>query len=129
VKSVVADVFNLPFPEKSFEVVMCNLFLHHFSGELAGDLLRRLAAIASEAVLINDLARGLLPYLFIRVAYPFARSRITRHDGPASVRQAYTRQELRALAEAAGIREFAVHRLPLYRLGLTLWTKLPEAGN
>jgi ubiquinone/menaquinone biosynthesis C-methylase UbiE len=129
VKSVVADVFSLPFPEKSFEVVMCNLFLHHFSGELAIHLLRRLARMASEAVLINDLARGFLPYLFIRAAYPFARSRITRHDGPASVRQAYTREELRALAADAGFRNFEVSRLPLYRLGLTLWEKSPGAGN
>lgn len=129
VKPVVGDVFNLPFPDGSFEVVMCNLFLHHFSGDRATDLLRRLAAIAREAMIVNDLERRFLPYLFIRAAYPFARSRITRHDGPASVRQAYTKKELRALADAAGFRNFEVERLPLYRLGLTLWKTNSGAGN
>jgi len=118
---VAADIFNCPFAEGSFDLVMCNLFLHHFSGDEAVALLRRLAGMASEAVLINDLERHLLPYLFIRVAWPFARSRITRHDGAASVRQAYTKDELAALAGRAGFTSFEVERLPAFRLGLALW--------
>jgi ubiquinone/menaquinone biosynthesis C-methylase UbiE len=118
---VVADVMNFPFPEKSFEVVMCNLFLHHFSGDEAVELLRRFAGMASEAVLINDLDRHRLPYVFIRIAWPFARSRITRHDGAASVRQAYTQDELAALAGRAGFTSFEVERMPAFRLGLALW--------
>jgi 2-polyprenyl-3-methyl-5-hydroxy-6-metoxy-1,4-benzoquinol methylase len=124
--AVAADVFDLPFRENSFDVVMCNLFFHHFSGERAQELLQRLAAMASHAVIVNDLERNLLPYLFIRIAYPFARSRITRHDGPASVRQAYTRAELQTLAARAGFRNFTVERLGAFRLGLTLW-KSPAA--
>jgi ubiquinone/menaquinone biosynthesis C-methylase UbiE len=118
---VVADVADFPFAEKSFEVVICNLFLHHFSGDEAVELLRRFARIASEAVLINDLDRHPLPYAFIRIAWPFARSRITRHDGAASVRQAYTKDELAALARRAGFKHFEVERLPAFRLGLALW--------
>ena len=72
-RPAVADVFALPFPERSFNVVMCNLFLHHFSGEQAKELLRCLAKMADEAVLINDLERHLLPFLFIKFAIPFAR--------------------------------------------------------
>jgi SAM-dependent methyltransferase len=120
-RPVVADVFALPFPQETFDVVMCNLFLHHFSGEPARELLRSLARVAKSAVLVNDLERHILPMLFIRFAYPFARSRLTRHDGPASVRQAYTRSELAALAVEAGFRNFEAERLPPFRLGLTLW--------
>ncbi|HKT10965.1 MAG TPA: methyltransferase domain-containing protein [Terriglobia bacterium] len=118
---VAADVFNCPFVENSFDVVICNLFLHHFSGDEAVELLRRLAGIASDAVLINDLERHPLPFAFIRIAWPFARSRITRHDGAASVRQAYTRDELADLAGRTGFTGFEVERLPLFRLGLVLW--------
>lgn len=121
--SAVADVLALPFPEGSFEVVMCNLFFHHFSGEAAEQLLRNLAAVACEAVLINDLERHLLPYLFIRCAPMFARSPMSRHDGLASVRQAYTRDELAAIAASAGFADFEVRRLVPFRLGLTLWKK------
>lgn len=121
VPAVAADVFNLPFGENSFDVVMCNLFLHHFSGQSALNLLRRMAEVARHAVIVNDLERNLLPYLFIRAALPLARSRITRFDGPASVRQAYTRGELRQLAESAGFRNFEVERMGAYRLGMTIW--------
>ena len=120
---VAADVLALPFRERSFEIVMCNLFFHHFSGGRAQELLHRLAAVASEAVLINDLERHWLPYLFIRSAPWFTRSRLSRHDAPASVRQAYTRDELASLASAAGFRNFEVDRLAPFRLGMTLWTQ------
>jgi SAM-dependent methyltransferase len=118
---VAADVSHLPFAEKSFAVVICNLFLHHFSGDEAVKLLQQFAGVASDAVLVNDLERNLLPYLFIRLGWPFARSRITRHDGAASVRQAYTKDELAALAVRAGFANFEVERLPAFRLGLALW--------
>jgi ubiquinone/menaquinone biosynthesis C-methylase UbiE len=120
-RPVVADVFALPFSERSFNVVMCNLFLHHFSGQKAQHLLRCLAEMASEAVIINDLERHALPYYFIKFASPFARSRITKNDAPASVRQAYTRDELAAMAERAGFRNFEATRIPPFRLGLTIW--------
>ena len=118
---IVANVIDLPFAEGSINVVICNLFLHHFSEEESVELLRRLARTASEAVLINDLERNPLPYAFIRLAWPFARSRITRHDGAASVRQAYTKGELATLASRAGFTNFEVERLPAFRLGLSLW--------
>ncbi len=121
VPAIAADVFHLPFAEDSFDVVMCNLFFHHFSGETAVRLLQALANAASGAVIINDLERSVLPYAFIRVAYPFARSRITRNDGPASVRQAYRPREFRQLAELGGFQRVDVVRLIPFRLGMTLW--------
>lgn len=118
---VVADITALPFAEGSVDVVICNLFLHHFSEDKAVELLQRLAGVAAHAVLVNDLERHVLPYFFIQVAWPFARSRLTRHDGAASVRQAYTKSELARLACRAGYNSFEVVRLPAFRLGLALW--------
>ena len=123
---VVADALALPFHNGSFNVVMCNLFFHHFSDEPAKQLLWGMAAIASEAVIINDPERHRLPYLFIRYAPWFARSPITRHDAPASVRQAYTRSELATIAAAAGFADFDVRRFVPFRLGLTLWKNPPR---
>jgi hypothetical protein len=47
-------------------------------------------------------------------------SRISRHDGPASVRRAYTYGELRQLLGKTG-RPFELQRAFLYRLGGVLW--------
>ncbi|MGH9328179.1 MAG: methyltransferase domain-containing protein [Terriglobia bacterium] len=118
---VVADALELPFGEGSFDVVMSNLFLHHFSGEPARRLLRALAATAKHAVLMNDLDRRWLAYLFIR-HFPFiARSRVSRLDGGASVRQAYTPEEMAMLAVETGIDNFEIIDLPFLRTGLIVW--------
>lgn len=119
--AVVSDAFALPFAKQSFDVVMCNLFFHHFSNERAVRLLTVMMATARRAVLINDLERSALAHFFIRYARPFTRSRITRHDGPASVRQAYTRDEIRRLVEQAGCRNYEMRPLWPCRLGLILW--------
>jgi len=118
---VAGDALMLPFADNSFDVVMCNLFFHHFTGDRAERLLENLGAVAREAVLVNDLERSLLPYLFIRCARPFTRSRLSRHDALASVRQAYRPGELAAIPVAPGFTAFEVRRLIPFRLGLILW--------
>lgn len=120
-RRVVGDALTLPFGPAAFEVVMCNLFLHHFSGDAAQRLLRAMIAAASEAVIINDLDRGWLPYLLIRFAPWIARHPIARLDGIASVRQAYTRKELATLAASVHRGEFDVSALPGFRNGLIFW--------
>jgi len=122
---VAADALQLPFLPEQFDLVLCNLFFHHFSGKQAIALLQGLMAVSKLAVVVNDLERHLIPYLFIRVARMFTRSRLTRHDAPASVRQAYTRQELANLAKEAGSAHFEIRRFQPFRLGLTLWKTAP----
>lgn len=125
---VVADALALPFHEESFDVVTCNLLFHHFSGDDAFRFLRALDAVACDAVLINDLERHWLPYLFIRAAPWFTRNRMSRHDALASVRQAYTRHELAELTASAGFTDFEVRRLVPFRLGLVV-RKSRQAGD
>jgi ubiquinone/menaquinone biosynthesis C-methylase UbiE len=120
-RAVVGDVFAPPFAEGAFDVVMCNLFFHHFSGGSAVRLLKSLMRLARESVLISDLERSAVAHTFIRGAWPFARSPITRHDGPASVRQAYTRPEAQTLVEEAGFRNYEIVQMWPYRMGLILW--------
>ena len=118
---VAADVLSLPFQPASFDVVMCNLFLHHFSGGRAEEMLGALVGIAGEAVLINDLDRRWLPYFLIRHARLLARHPISRLDGAASVHQAYTRDELLRLARQVRAEKCEFVKLPFFRHGLILW--------
>jgi len=121
---VAADALRLPFADASFDLVTCNLFLHHFHDQpgdaAASRLLRELARVARRAVLVNDLQRGWIPFLAFQALSP-RFSRITRHDGGRSVRQAYTRRELARLACQAGFPQARALRLWPYRLGLVLW--------
>ncbi|HXJ91662.1 MAG TPA: methyltransferase domain-containing protein [Terriglobia bacterium] len=128
VHPVVADALALPFAPSSFDIVTCNLFLHHFSGARALQLLKALASMAREAVLINDLRRHWLPYWFVRLTPWLWRVEMSRLDGMASARQAYTRAEVVALASAASLGDFEVHRLAPFRLGLVLWMRQHAGG-
>jgi ubiquinone/menaquinone biosynthesis C-methylase UbiE len=114
---VAADVRRLPFRPRSFDVVTTSLFLHHFdAGELPG-LLRDLARLARRAVVVSDLRRALVPYLFGRATFPLLfQSRVSVHDGLVSIRRSFRDEELRAAFAAAGMPRVAVRRVFPYRL-------------
>ena len=66
------------------------------------------ARLARHGVVVNDLVRSRLNWLGARLLLALTtRNRYTRHDGPLSVRRAYTKVELRALLAAAGLRPVA----------------------
>jgi SAM-dependent methyltransferase len=117
---VVGDAFYLPFRPASFDIVFCSLFLHHFTDAQVVELLTAFRALARRAVCAIDLDRGPFSYHFIPATrWLFGWHPITVHDAPASVAAGFKRQELEALAKAAGLREprVAVHR-PWGRLSL-----------
>jgi hypothetical protein len=71
-------------------------------------------------VVINDLERSAVHYRLAKLNRIIDPSRISRHDGPVSVRRAYTRGELARMLTATGA-SFHLERAWLYRLGAVLW--------
>jgi ubiquinone/menaquinone biosynthesis C-methylase UbiE len=117
VRGVVADVRRLPFPDRAFDVVTASLFLHHFDeGELP-TILAGLLRLARRALVVNDLHRALVPYVFGRVAFPLLfRSRVSVEDGLLSIRRGFRADELSAAFERAGVPGVTVQRQFPYRL-------------
>jgi 2-polyprenyl-3-methyl-5-hydroxy-6-metoxy-1,4-benzoquinol methylase len=90
--------------EAEYDVVMCSLFLHHFSEHEALQLLTRLRSLARQVVLVDDLRRTALGYGMAWLGCRMlTRSPIVHSDGPISVAAAFTPAEARALAERAGL--------------------------
>jgi ubiquinone/menaquinone biosynthesis C-methylase UbiE len=117
---VLGDAFHLPFADDTFDLVMCSLFLHHFTDDEVVELLREFRRTARRGVMVCDLERHILPYLFLPFTNPIFRwQRLTLHDGPISVRAAFRREELQKLAERAGLKsvDVQVHR-PAFRLSV-----------
>jgi ubiquinone/menaquinone biosynthesis C-methylase UbiE len=114
------DALALPLEDKSVDVVACCLFLHHLEPAEILRFLEQACRVARIAVLINDLERTRVHYWLARLNGWMDPSRISRHDGPASVRRAYTYGELRQLLGKTG-RPFELQRAFLYRLGGVLW--------
>jgi len=126
---VTGDALDLPFPDASVDIVSCCLFLHHLEPPQVARYLAEAHRVARVAVVINDLERSAVHYRLALLNRAIDRSRISRHDGPVSVRRAYTYQELARMLTNTG-RSFLLERAPLYRLGAILWCgNAPQSGN
>lgn len=111
---VQADATALPFREGAFDVATSSLTLHHLEPDGAVAGLREMAGVARVGVVVNDLHRTRLAVALVwLVTRLVARHPYARHDGPLSVRRAYSPAELRALAEKAGIARLTIRRYPL----------------
>jgi SAM-dependent methyltransferase len=119
--SVAGDALRLPFRDGTFDVVSCSLLAHHFEPETLVNFASESLRVCRHAVLINDLIRSRLHLLLVYLGLPLFSSRITWHDAPASVRRAYTCDEMRALLADAGARKVQVSRHYLFRMGVLLW--------
>src|SRR6185437_3100734 len=100
--------------------VSCCLFLHHLSPDNVRTFLKEASRVARVAVLINDVERTRANYHLSRLYTLIDPSSLSRHDGPTSVRQAYTSKELLDLLRETGC-NFNVERGFLFRLGAILW--------
>lgn len=120
-RAVAGDALALPFREASFDLVSCTLFAHHLTPDQLVQFVNEGLRVCRTAVLINDLVRRSLHLSLVYAGLPLYRSRITRHDAPASVRQAYTPDEMQALLKRTRASRTEIHRHYLFRMGVIAW--------
>lgn len=119
--AVVADAKALPLKSRSVDVVTSSHFFHHFSPAENFEILLEAERVSRIGLFFTDTRRHLIPFLFIRlVAALRLVGEITRFDGPASVRQGYTLQEIRTFARCSG-RRTIVRRILPFRWALLTW--------
>lgn len=122
-RAVVGDALALPFRDASFDVLSCNLFAHHLNPEEIVRFTREALRVCRIGFLVNDLIRNRLHLALVYAATPLFRSRLTRHDGPASVRRSYTPNEIQTLLAQAGATDVEIQRRYLYRMGVIIWKR------
>jgi ubiquinone/menaquinone biosynthesis C-methylase UbiE len=116
---VQGDIHSVPFGANSFDVVMNNLSLHHFTRKQAVNIIRTADVVGRCGFIVNDLHRSRVAYVFIVILTRLiTKNRITRYDAPVSVMNAFTPSEMSEMAEEAGVKKFTVNRHFPYRIGL-----------
>jgi ubiquinone/menaquinone biosynthesis C-methylase UbiE len=120
-RSIVGDALALPFQDSSFDLVSCGLFAHHLSPKELARFVNEGLRVCRHAVLINDLIRHPVHLALVYAGTPLYRSRLTRNDAPASVRQAYTRGEMRDLLRETRAERVEIRNYYLFRMGVIAW--------
>lgn len=116
---VQADALALPFPPRSFDLALCALAFHHLGFDASARLLTAMDALTTRGFVVSDLRRDLPTLWGVQAtmaalnAHPF-----TRHDGPASVRRAFTPPEYRKMIGLAGVQNVRLYAHWYFRMAL-----------
>lgn len=108
----------LPFPTDSVDVALCTTTLHHLELPEAVACLEELDRVAGGRWVVTDLRRSHLALAAVRALSStlWRRNPYPRHDGPVSVRRAFTPRELEGLLAEAGLTGARVDRRGPVRL-------------
>jgi SAM-dependent methyltransferase len=119
---VVGDAFALPFRDRSYDFVYCSSFLHHFPDRQATELVAKMLRLARKGVIVLDLERHPLAYLFLPLTkWLLDWSELTVHDGCASVASSFKPAGLRKIGLLAGAKETLIKRhLPWFRISMVI---------
>ncbi len=116
---VQCDILSLPFKEKSFDLSINSLSLHHFSEANAVSIIQALDKLGNLGFIVNDLHRSRVAFCVIYILTRLlTKNRLTRYDAPVSVMNAFTPTEMIGLAKEAGVESFQVLRHFPYRIAL-----------
>jgi ubiquinone/menaquinone biosynthesis C-methylase UbiE len=121
--AVAGDATALPFADGSFDVVSCCLFAHHLEPRQVVQFVNDGLRVCRAAIIINDVVRDPLHLALVYVSLPLYRSHFTHHDAPASVRRAYTIEEMHAMLQQTTAEKVEIKRYPLFRMGAIAWKR------
>jgi 2-polyprenyl-3-methyl-5-hydroxy-6-metoxy-1,4-benzoquinol methylase len=116
------DALNQVIPS-GFDVIITSLFTHHLDPSDVRKLFERMHESAGQLVIVNDLVRSSISLILVWLGTRIlSRSKIVQYDGPVSVRAAYTINEMREMAQGAGLNNCSIHRY-LYCRQLLVWKR------
>jgi ubiquinone/menaquinone biosynthesis C-methylase UbiE len=117
VRLVAGEALSAPIRPLGVDLTICSLMLHHLPEVAVVGLIRLMAEVSRQGFLVSDLRRSwaawAAAWVLTRVT---SRNRMAHHDGPLSVRRAYTRAELVRLTEAAGVAGVVWHHAIAFRV-------------
>jgi hypothetical protein len=113
------DLIKLPRFHEPFDYAISSLCLHHLKDEAIVNLLAKSDRFTQRGIIMNDLKRSARAWAWIWLLSRLGRAHpIVQHDGPLSVKRAFTPKELGNLARQANVAYAKVYTHFGYRLTL-----------
>ena len=104
------DIFDKPFSELKYDIVLCTLTLHHFKKNEIIELLNIFNANSSIGIVINDLQRSAIAYrLFQGLSFVFRLNNMTKQDGLTSILRGFKKEELIDFSEKLKLKKYKIH--------------------
>ena len=101
-KIVRGDALRLPFDAGAFDYAITSMFLHHLDEDQVVTVLKEMDRISRRGLIASDLLRLSRSYFFVTLTTLFA-NKMVRHDARVSIKQAFTKDEILALRDRAGV--------------------------
>lgn len=103
------DIFDKPFEDLKYDIVLCTLTLHHFKNDEIIQLMSIFNSQAKIGIVINDLHRNRVAYrLFQALCFVFQLSEMPREDGLTSILRGFKKEELIHFSEKLNIKNYTV---------------------
>lgn len=116
------NILSDNFRSRKFDIAHASLFFHHLQEEEIVELLRQLIGQVRVGIVINDLHRHWVSYLFTKhLISNWAKSEMVKYDSVLSVERSFTREELEKYLKMAGIKNYALTWRWAYRWELIIW--------
>ncbi len=102
------NILDDSFKSRQFDLILCTLFLHHFTDDQLATLLPAFRK-QSPKVLINDLHRHWFAYYSIKwITKFFSKSPMVQNDACLSVWRSFKKSDWRQILKTAGITNYSI---------------------
>ena len=98
------DIFSKEFKNRTFDVVLATLFLHHFKEMQLVSFLKQAISQSKKGIVVNDLHRHKLAYYLFMLLSVFIRNKMIIEDGLTSVLRGFTRKELEVISQKINVK-------------------------
>ncbi|MEQ8237726.1 MAG: methyltransferase domain-containing protein [Cyclobacteriaceae bacterium] len=103
------NIFSEAFAQKSFDIIHCCLFTHHFTSDELVILFKQWKTQAKIAIIINDLHRHWLAYYSIKwITGFFSSSYMVKNDAAVSVARGFKKRELLDILTRADLTNYKI---------------------
>jgi SAM-dependent methyltransferase len=98
-----SDILKIDPKEIPCDILISSLTLHHFDDEEIVNFLSKFIEITTKSIIINDLHRHRLAFLFFKYLSPiFIKHDISKHDGLISIASGFKVKDFKKYAAAIG---------------------------
>lgn len=102
------------------DVFFASLFCHHLPDTELQEFFQLVHQKARVGFLVSDLIRSRMAYVAVKLFTRLANATpLAKNDGPVSVLNGFTKNEVIKMMHKAGINRFEFKRIPLFRFTLT----------